>query len=104
MHWLNQPLPCEQAAARHLWVAEPFLTSVMVSLYAGLLLAMPVVFWQLWAFLAPAFVQHTQRVIAGFVAFSFGLLVAGIAFGYFVALPAAVHLTTLRQLALDTRS
>jgi sec-independent protein translocase protein TatC len=94
LHWLNQPLPASKRRPVTFGVAEPFLTSLMVSLYAGLLLAMPVVFWQIWAFLAPAFVQHTQRVIAGFVAFSFGLLVAGIAFGYFVVLPAAVHFLT----------
>jgi sec-independent protein translocase protein TatC len=94
LHWLNQPLPADKRKPVTFGVAEPFLTSLMVSLYAGFLLALPVIFWQIWSFLAPAFVAHTQRVITGFVAFSFGLLVAGIAFGYFVVLPAAVHFLT----------
>ncbi len=94
LHWLNEPLPADKRKPVTFGVAEPFLTSLMVSMYAGLLLSMPVIFWQVWSFLAPAFVAHTQRVIAGFVAFSFALLVAGIAFGYFVVLPAAVHFLT----------
>src|SRR6266487_2402681 len=61
IHWLNQPLP---AAKRHpvtFGVAEPFLTSLMVSFYAALLLSLPIVLWQLWSFLAPAFDVRTQR-------------------------------------------
>jgi len=94
LHWLNQPLPANKRKPVTFGVAEPFLTSLMVSLYAGLLLALPVIFWQVWSFLAPAFVEHTQRVIAGFVAFSLALLAAGVVFGYFVVLPAAVHFLT----------
>jgi sec-independent protein translocase protein TatC len=94
LHWLNQPLPADKRKPVTFGIAEPFLTSLMVSIYAGLLLSMPVVFWQVWSFLAPAFVEHTQRVIAGFVAFSLGLLLCGVVFGYFVVLPAAVHFLT----------
>jgi sec-independent protein translocase protein TatC len=94
LHWLNQPLPADKRKPVTFGIAEPFLTSLMVSIYAGLLLALPIIFWQVWSFLAPAFVEHTQRVIAGFVGFAFALLVAGIAFGYFVVLPAAVHFLT----------
>jgi sec-independent protein translocase protein TatC len=94
LDWLNQPLPAAKRRPVTFGVAEPFLTSFMVSLYAGFLLALPVIFWQIWSFLAPAFVEHTQRVISGFVAFSFALLVGGVAFGYFVVLPAAVHFLT----------
>jgi sec-independent protein translocase protein TatC len=94
IHWLTRPLP---DAKQHLITfspAEPFITSFMLSFYAGLLLAVPVVFWQIWSFLAPAFEEHTQRVIAGFTVFATALLGAGVAFGYFVALPAAVHFLT----------
>lgn len=94
IHWLNQPLP---AARRHpvtFGVAEPFITSVMVSLYAGFLLALPVILWQVWSFFAPAMQESTQRIVAVFVLFATALLVAGIAFGYWIALPAAVHFLT----------
>ena len=65
-----------------------------ISLYAGFLLALPVVLYQLWSFFAPAFAQHTQRVVVGLAAFAAFLGAGGLAFGYFVALPAAVHFLT----------
>ena len=76
-------------------VAEPFITSMQVSLAAGFAIALPVVLWQLWSFLAPAFQPHLQRAIAGCVAFATVLFAAGVAFSYSVALPAALrYLTT----------
>jgi sec-independent protein translocase protein TatC len=95
IHWLNRPLP-ESRVGRPITfgVAEPFLTSFKISLYAGFLLALPVILWQLWAFLAPAFEQRSQQLVAVFVLLATALLVGGIVFGYFVALPAAVHYLT----------
>jgi sec-independent protein translocase protein TatC len=94
LHWLNQPLPVEKRKPVTFGVAEPFLTSFMVSLYAGFVLAMPVIFWQAWSFFAPAMEEGTQRAIAGLVLFAVALAAGGLAFGYFVALPAAVHFLT----------
>ena len=95
IHWLNRPLP-EGRIGRPITfgVAEPFLTSFKISLYAGFLLALPVMLWQGWAFLAPAFEEVQQRRIVVFVFLATALLVCGIVFGYFVALPAAVHYLT----------
>src|SRR5256714_5888510 len=96
IHWLNRPLP-DKVSNKHpitLGVAEPFLTSVKVSLAVGLALALPVVLWQLWSFLAPAVEEHAQRMVAVFVLFATALLVAGIAFGYFLVLPQAIHFLT----------
>src|SRR5881392_741411 len=95
IHWLNRPLP-EGRIGRPLTfgVAEPFLTSFKISLYAGFLLALPVLLWQGWSFFAPAFEDTQQRHVLAFVFLATVLLVAGIVFGYFVALPAAVHYLT----------
>ena len=92
--WLNRPLPEHLRKPVTFGVAEPFLTSFMVSFWAAVLLSMPIVIWQMWAFLAPALKEGSQRIIAGFSAFAALLLAAGIVFGYFVALPAAVHFLT----------
>jgi sec-independent protein translocase protein TatC len=94
IRWLEHALPPKHRHLLTLGVAEPFLTSIWVSLWAGFLIALPVVLWQLWSFLAPAFEQHTQRLVAGFVLLSSVLLACGLVFGYFVALPAAVHFLT----------
>jgi sec-independent protein translocase protein TatC len=94
IHWLEQALPPNRRHLVTFSVAEPFLTSMWVSLYAGLLLALPVVLWQLWGFLAPAFDVNVQRVVAGLVAFATALAALGVVFGYFVVLPAGVHFLT----------
>jgi sec-independent protein translocase protein TatC len=93
IHWLNAPLP----RGRHpvtLGVAEPFTTSLKLSVYAGIALALPVILWQAWAFLAPAVGRETQRALARLVTFATALFCAGVAFGYTLALPAAVHFLT----------
>jgi sec-independent protein translocase protein TatC len=94
IHWLNRPLPEGRRQPITLGVAEPFLTSLKVSLYAGFALALPVILWQLWSFLAPAFERRTERTLASFVAVASGLFAGGVAFGYVVALPAAIRFLT----------
>ncbi len=94
LDWLNRPLPEHLRKPATFGVAEPFITSFMVSFWASLLIALPVCLWQLWSFLAPAMHERSQRVVAGFTAFAAFLLACGIMFGYFVALPAAVHFLT----------
>jgi sec-independent protein translocase protein TatC len=94
LHWLNAPLPPGRQKPITLSVAEPFLTSMKVSLLAGLALALPVVLWQLWSFLAPAVEPHAERTVLMFVLLATVLLVGGIAFAYWVVLPQAVHFLT----------
>jgi sec-independent protein translocase protein TatC len=94
IHWLEDALPPEHRKLITLSPAEPFLTSMWISLYAGFLLVMPIVLYQVWAFFAPAFDVGTQRVVVGLAAFAAFLAAAGLAFGYLVALPAAVKFLT----------
>jgi sec-independent protein translocase protein TatC len=93
IHWLNAPLPAGRQPVT-LGVAEPFTTSLKVSLYAGFALALPVILWQVWSFLAPAVDRKTERALGGFVVFATVLFAAGATFGYVLALPAAVHFLT----------
>jgi sec-independent protein translocase protein TatC len=92
--WLVRALPPDHRKLITLSPAEPFLTSMWISLYAGFLLVLPVILYQLWAFFAPAFAEHTQRVVVGLAAFAAFLAAGGLAFGYLVALPAAVRFLT----------
>jgi sec-independent protein translocase protein TatC len=94
LDWLNRPLPKRLRQPVTFSPVEPFATSVWVSLWAGLLLALPIVFWQLWQFLAPAFEEHRQRTIALAVGFATVLGIGGVAFGYWVVLPPAIHFLT----------
>jgi sec-independent protein translocase protein TatC len=92
--WLEDALPPDRRHLITFGVAEPFMTSMWVSIYAGFLLALPIILWQVWSFLAPAFAENMQRSLAALVAFATLLAGAGVAFAYFVVLPAAVHFLT----------
>ena len=94
VHWLESPLPAERRHLITFGVAEPFLTSFKISLMAGIGLALPILLWQLWSFLAPAFEENSQRTVAVFVAFATCLLVAGVAFAYWLVLPSALGFLT----------
>ena len=94
LHWLNRPLPDNLGKPVTFSPIEPFATSIMVSLWAGLLLALPFVLWQLWAFLAPALEERRQRSVVVPVAFATVLGVGGVLFGYFVILDPAIHFLT----------
>jgi sec-independent protein translocase protein TatC len=88
--WLEKPLPEAERELVVLGVTEAFFTTVKVSFYAGLALALPVVLYQIWAFLAPAFEENVQRVVSGFVVIATALFACGVAFGYYIVLPAAL--------------
>ena len=90
---LMRPLPAGRELVT-LGVTEPFTTSIKISLYAGFVLALPVLLWQLWGFFAPAVGPKVERTLGSLVGAAFGLGAAGLAFGYFVALPAAVGFLT----------
>ena len=94
IHWLTLDLPAKHRQLTTLSIGEPFMTSVWVSLWFGFLLALPVVLWQAWSFFIPAFESTNARLLKAFVVFASLLLCAGVAFGYFVALPAASKFLT----------
>jgi sec-independent protein translocase protein TatC len=73
-----------------LGVTEPFLTTITVSAYAALLLALPFILWQLYAFVLPAFSGEERRVALPLMTLVPVLFICGVAFGYFLALPRAV--------------
>jgi sec-independent protein translocase protein TatC len=90
LHLLTRPLPPGHRQLTTFTVTEPFMTSIKVSFAAGVALALPIVLWQLWGFLAPAVDEKVQRSIRGLTAFAAALLIAGTVFGYRIALPAAL--------------
>jgi sec-independent protein translocase protein TatC len=92
--WLEHPLPPQHRQLATFGPAEPFITSLMVSLYTAGLLAMPIIIYQVWAFFAPALSPRIQRAVVGMTIFATFLGALGLAFGYFVALPAAVKFLT----------
>src|SRR6202166_4571050 len=60
---------------------------ITLGIYIGVVLASPVVLYQVWLFIAPGLYKHERRAVTGFIFFSLFLFLAGISFGYFVMLP-----------------
>ena len=68
-------------------VASPFLTPFKLTLVAALVLAMPVVLYQLWSFIAPGMYQSEKRIAIPLFISSILLFYAGLAFAYYVVFP-----------------
>jgi sec-independent protein translocase protein TatC len=60
---------------------------ITLGVYLGVVLASPVVLYQIWMFVAPALYRHERKAVTGFLFSTVFLFLAGIAFGYFVTLP-----------------
>jgi sec-independent protein translocase protein TatC len=74
-----------------LGIGEPFTTTIGIALLFALVLALPVVLYELYSFVLPAFSPQQQRAATPLVLAIPVLFVVGVLFGYFVVLPAAVH-------------
>ena len=86
---LNAPLP-EGREPITLSPTEPFLTTITLSLYAAILIALPVVLYQVYAFVLPAFSPTERRVALPLLLLIPVLFVAGVLFTYLVVLPPAI--------------
>jgi sec-independent protein translocase protein TatC len=74
-----------------LGIGEPFNTTIGVALLFALILALPVLLYELYGFLLPAFSPEQRRVTTPLILAIPVLFVIGVLFGYFVVLPAAVR-------------
>jgi sec-independent protein translocase protein TatC len=68
-------------------VISPFMTPFKLAFYVGLIIAMPVVLYQAWAFIAPGLYRHEKRFALPLMVSSALLFYAGIAFAYFAVFP-----------------
>jgi sec-independent protein translocase protein TatC len=86
----NAPLPDDRNPITF-GVAEPFTTTVTISAYAALVISLPVILYQAYAFVLPALTTREKRVVVPFLFMVPILFVAGVVFAYFVVLPAATE-------------
>ncbi len=93
IRWLLKPLP-EDKEVITLGVVEPFTTAVKVSMAVAIAVTLPILLYQLWAFLAPALETSIQRTVAVFATFATVLFACGVAFSYFVVMPRALEFLT----------
>ena len=74
-----------------LGVGEPFTTTITVTLYFALIISLPVILYELYGFIMPALSPSERRAAAPLLSAVPFLFAAGVLFGYFVVLPAAVR-------------
>lgn len=85
------PLPSDHEELLTFGVTEPFTTTVTVSTYGAIILSLPVLLYQLYAYVLPAFSNAERRVVLPILLAAPFLFLVGIAFAYFVVMPAAVN-------------
>ncbi len=85
----NKPLPKGVDQPLTFGVTEPFMTTLKVSIYAGILIALPVLLYQAYAFMLPALKPTEKRFVRPFLLLVPMLFIAGVTFAYFVVIPAA---------------
>ena len=75
-------------------VASPFVTPLKLAFYAALFIGMPMILYQLWAFVSPGLYKHEKRLARPLLVAAMGLFYLGCAFAYFLVLPAAFRFLT----------
>ncbi len=86
----NAPLPGDREPIT-LGVTEPFFTTVKLSFYAGILLALPVLLYQAYSYILPAFKPGERKVVLPLLLMVPVLFIAGAVFAYLVVMPAALN-------------
>ncbi len=83
---LQQLLP-ENSSMIATDIISPFLTPLKLTFFSSVILAMPYILYQVWAFVAPGLYKHEQRLVMPLMVSSVLLFYAGMAFAYFVVFP-----------------
>jgi len=86
----NAPLPDGRTPSTF-GIAEPFTATVTITVYAAIVISLPVVLYEAYAYALPALTDRERRVIVPFLVMVPVLFCAGVIFGYFVVLPAATR-------------
>ncbi|MDD3008554.1 MAG: twin-arginine translocase subunit TatC [Arcobacter sp.] len=68
-------------------IQETFFTALKVAFFAGFIVSLPVIFWQLWLFLAPGLYDHEKKLVVPFVFFATLMFLMGASFAYYVVVP-----------------
>lgn len=90
MAWVTMPLKeaiPDSGQVVAVKMGEQFFTAVSVSFFASLVISLPVIFYQIWSFLAPGLYEHEKRYILPFVVGATAMFIAGALFAYYFVFP-----------------
>ena len=88
--WLAQPMLAQLPAGVAMIATEvtsPFFIPIKVTLLAAVVVALPVILYQVWAFVAPGLYAHEKKLVGPLVVASTALFLLGMAFCYFLVFP-----------------
>ncbi|WP_428026687.1 twin-arginine translocase subunit TatC [Arcobacter sp.] len=68
-------------------IQETFFTALKVAFFSGFIVSLPIIFWQLWLFLAPGLYDHEKKLVIPFVFFATLMFLIGAAFAYYIVVP-----------------
>jgi len=68
-------------------VGGAFFVALKVSFFAGILMALPVILWQLWLFIAPGLYEHEKKMVLPFVVGGSVMFLVGVLFAYYIVTP-----------------
>ncbi|KEA46445.1 preprotein translocase subunit TatC [Campylobacter mucosalis] len=88
--WMTEPLKEALPTGSNIiftQVQEPFFTAMKVAFFAGLILALPIIFWQFWLFVAPGLYDNEKKYVIPFVLSATAMFLCGASFCYFVVIP-----------------
>uniref|UniRef100_UPI00404826E4 twin-arginine translocase subunit TatC n=1 Tax=Aliarcobacter sp. TaxID=2321116 RepID=UPI00404826E4 len=68
-------------------IQETFFTALKVAFFSGFIVSLPVIFWQMWLFLAPGLYEHEKKLVVPFVFFATLMFLIGASFAYYVVVP-----------------
>ncbi len=83
---LEKQLP-KGSALQYIGIPEAFFTYLKLSLFSGLVIAMPVILYEVWRFVAPGLYEREKRYFVPFVLFSMIFFLGGASFCYFIVFP-----------------
>jgi sec-independent protein translocase protein TatC len=77
----------EDGRLTYLHPTEPFMVSIKVGIFVGVVIALPIVFYHFWRFVAPGLMENEKRIFVPALLSSVGLFVGGAALAFFFVLP-----------------
>lgn len=89
LDWLKQPLP-SNLTLNAFSLMEPFVVSMQIASFFGVVLASPIIVHQIWGFLSPGLYQEERRWAIPFISLTAIAFISGVLFGRYVVLPFSI--------------
>ena len=90
LEWMTAPLTAvlpKGSSVVFTKLQEPFFTALKVSFFTGFIASLPMIFWQVWLFVAPGLYDNEKKMVLPFVLSATFMFISGGAFAYYIVVP-----------------